>query len=820
MGNLSRDVGEAYKQLKTLIARDFGRSAGGSSGGGSTAPTPPAPPALTQHKLADGGGLGPLHTVSGLTVGQVLKATGDTSARFVQLLHGELGGIGPDDHHAKQHNINDSNNHVLPLNWGNLSKVGSRLDHLEARTPGLLDGTGGSVLDVVGWTGTGAIGRLIPSADVRAGVSAILRSQAGLLGLKNLVVGTLLQSDSDNAALGINVAPDGAAALDIRAGAASDHSQRIRQIAGQTGRLWRIENTAGDELIVLDSQGNLQSGKPGFVSGLTGWQVTPVGNAEFNNGRFRGELHATVFVFDEVGVRNGTELITPAGGALALDATLTSDGVEGMRSVRTTTFADQDYLDYRTTSGSGSGTGVTARTIENLLAIKNPDTGHYKLFRPGEVLRSKVWTGAGISDTWMRVNAAVDMGDHWAYFVEIVSGMLPVTMTAGAAVAGYGKAGEGAIRISADDPYGPLIDIFTVGPQPWAGEVYPHVRMGRLDGVGVPGLSGILQWGIAGGANLADANSPYFVVSNLAQRMFKILSEWHDGANVTARIEPSGRARFGANVDSPALTFLDVNPALGLATFRGAIEVLAGSTGYANLGDKPTLGVVAAANNLDGVPDGATYARVASTLIASGYVRVGTGAGATLSGFELTPTQIRGALAGATQVVMGVDGAILGGGGQARMDAAGMRVYSTEVRDVSLNMDYENEVRYPSVIPEAKYRLWSKAEPFWYGGSNYAPYAGGDIGGLAALSFFDVDPVYPNGWQTIHALWLGMPSSLPKAAAPGYSGSTVVGRVGLDCQDTRLIVNGGGVGQVEGIFYAPKGATYYWQGIPSFRSTA
>jgi hypothetical protein len=491
----------------------------------------------------------------------------------------------------------------------------------------------------------------------------------------------VLQSDSLNFALGVNVAPDGAAALDIRAGATSDHSQRIKQISGQTGRLWRIENTSGQELIVLDSVGNLQSGNPGFVSGLSGWQVTPTGNAEFNNGRFRGELHATVMVFDEVSVRNGTELITPAGGALELDVTLVATGTPAIRNVRTTAFGDQDYLDYRTDSVTGSGTGITARTIENILSVKNPDTGHYQVFRAGEVLRMKVWTGSAIEETWLRVNSALDMGTYYAYFVQIMSGTLPVSYTAGAAAAGYGKSGEGAIRLSADDPYGPLIDIFTTGAAPWAGDIYPHVRLGRLDGVGVPGLSGIRQYGLALGANLADATKPYMFASNLGVRQYNIDSAWNDGTNDTARIEAGGRARFGTNVESPANTFLDINPALGLATFRGVAEFLAGSSGIANFSDA----------NLDNIANGSTYARVNSTLISGGNIRVGVGTkDSTLNGFALDATEFVGQAGGVDQVVMGANGKIEAGfdGGvpAVTLDSEGIVVQATTV--FSLNHDY------------------------------------------------------------------------------------------------------------------------------------
>lgn len=55
------------------------------------------------HVLATTSALGADHTVSGLTSGQVLKATGATAARFIQLLHSELGSIGANDHHNQSH---------------------------------------------------------------------------------------------------------------------------------------------------------------------------------------------------------------------------------------------------------------------------------------------------------------------------------------------------------------------------------------------------------------------------------------------------------------------------------------------------------------------------------------------------------------------------------------------------------------------------------------------------------------------------------------------------------------------------------------------
>ncbi len=57
------------------------------------------------HALASPSGLGADHTVSGLTANQVLKATGSTTARFELLGHDELdpASITADQHHAQQH---------------------------------------------------------------------------------------------------------------------------------------------------------------------------------------------------------------------------------------------------------------------------------------------------------------------------------------------------------------------------------------------------------------------------------------------------------------------------------------------------------------------------------------------------------------------------------------------------------------------------------------------------------------------------------------------------------------------------------------------
>lgn len=206
--------------------------------------------------------------------------------------------------------------------------------------------------------------------------------------------------------------------------------------------------------------------------------------------------------------------------------------------------------------------------------------------------------------------------------------------------------------------------------------------------------------------------------------MFKIHSEWSDGVNVTARIEPSGRARFGTNVESPANTFLDIDPALGLATFRGAIEVV-GTIPYGSVSGTPTLGALAAKNSvaygtgdvsgfgalaaksalaygdaeltglgsfaalngialsdaritaktLDNIVDTVTRSALNTTLVYGGNIRVGTGVkDSTLNGFHIDAGEIVGQLAGVDQVVMDAAGRIKAGAGAVTLDANGIDI--------------------------------------------------------------------------------------------------------------------------------------------------
>jgi hypothetical protein len=75
------------------------------------------------HVLGGTGGLGADHSVSGLTAGQVLRASGATAAAFAVLPHSDLGSVGANDHHNQAHAIGGAD-HSGTLAHSALGSVG------------------------------------------------------------------------------------------------------------------------------------------------------------------------------------------------------------------------------------------------------------------------------------------------------------------------------------------------------------------------------------------------------------------------------------------------------------------------------------------------------------------------------------------------------------------------------------------------------------------------------------------------------------------------------------------------------------------------
>lgn len=498
------------------------------------------------HVLATGTALGGDHTISGAAVGEVLRALSATTAAFDQLQHTDLGNVLPDQHHAQVHNITGTDHTISGAQW-----------------------------NVVGATALNTLG-LMTATPAPGAAASILRTDAnGGIQLDT----NLLYVDGANNWIGVNRTPSGAT-LDVIASANADHTQRLKMKSGQTGRLWRIEDLSGNELIVLDSVGNLQSGQPGFVSGLTGWQITPTGNAEFNNIWARGELHATVFVKDEVHATGGTLLVATAG-VLHDDASISATLIDDDVLVVYSTPAGQGVpLQVVTTSVSFTGTDLHVNWIGNLININDPPSGPGFYFQPGDVIRSKTEVDTGVTDFWLEVNSATQNSGYSTYSVTKRSGT-DGTLPKGSAVVSYGKQGDGRILLTSDLNYAPYLDVFTVGPNVWtgaAGSVLPRVRLGRLDGIGLPGVSGVEQYGLIAGKDLSDANTGYLIASNLQFSLYKIDIRLNNGTTDTGLWSADGNLKIGSNIGSAATTGFQV-----ITTGANAGDVIIGnSTGTSN----------------------------------------------------------------------------------------------------------------------------------------------------------------------------------------------------------------------------------------------
>ncbi len=122
------------------------------------------------HVLANAGGLGGDHTISGGVAGYVLRAASGTTAMIAQLQHADLGGVTADQHHTQIHDITSS-------------------DHTWA---------GKAVLSLVGIpTTTGVLGTVTPSNNVTTNVAAVLATNAsGQVTVKGITGTTFVKSNA------------------------------------------------------------------------------------------------------------------------------------------------------------------------------------------------------------------------------------------------------------------------------------------------------------------------------------------------------------------------------------------------------------------------------------------------------------------------------------------------------------------------------------------------------------------------------------------------------------------------------------------------
>lgn len=328
--------------------------------------------------------------------------------------------------------------------------------------------TGGGTVALGGFTLT------IPATGTAVLTSRTISEGAGLAGNtydlsanRTLAMGTpsTLSIASTNAASGtthshvITTSSNPGAAAAILSSDASGYLTLKRLtltdylfINASTANLYLKDTSTGFQSaatsIVTPQSGNAFR-TTGFSSGVSGWNQSNNGDAEFNNVRIRGELAASVFKVSEVSATAGTFGVFYSAAAL--------------------------YADCTTPASTSSSFTFDA---------KNSDAGGM-LFAVNDIVRFKSWTGAAVSDSWATITARTDHTTYATYTATLSSGSTSKTFRAGTAVVDYGPSGTGFITLSADGTVGssPNLTMATHAGSPWSAQT-TLLRLGNLNGWG------------------------------------------------------------------------------------------------------------------------------------------------------------------------------------------------------------------------------------------------------------------------------------------------------------------------------------------------
>ena len=470
--------------------------------------------------------------------------------------------------------------------------------------------------------------------------------------------------------------PDGLepAALRVMSGATGDVTMYARLIPAQTAPLLRFEDTAENPLIILTATGSLQSGTPAFYPGVSGWEITSAGNAEFNNVWIRGELHAATFVADEMHAAGGT-LVVISATTVALPFTLPALDASGALVVNGTEV-----------------TGLCPFSDNDIVRIKWIDVGSG--FNGYDVYLEVNGTPTSNSGR----NAATNTpGTYSVPVIRRLGGATAVVVPAGTAAVRWGEVDgvalsyTGGILLTSDLNYAPYISVYTVDSTKtgsWGGTPptqKPRVHAGRLEGL----LSGLPeQWGIAAGTNLSDAawSARYFVASDLQFSLHNIdIAQYYAENNQTVSLTASGDLLLGTNVQYGASTTFDFDSA------TGSLRV-GPSTGKPHLTWNATTLELYNSSDVSVITldsSGNSYFSGVMTIGASGEIRQGTGSlGSTYTGLRIYRDGNIGKIAGYSNNVVQWQaddtGRLLFAGGAGLLSQYGVNLDIADTTDVPI----------------------------------------------------------------------------------------------------------------------------------------
>lgn len=193
-----------------------------------------------------------------------------------------------------------------------------------------------------------------------------------------------------------------------------------------------------------------------YTSGLVGWNISALGNAEFNNVDVRGAIHASIFTYNAINATAGTLGVFKSAAKLRTDVTVPAGPTYG------TTTVNIDVVDAE---------GLTHASSQ--------------LFVVNDILRLK---DGLIGDTWFKVSSVSDQTTFWRYTSIIMAGTANVTYRAGMGVPDYGVSGQGFIIQTADQTNSPYLQMathvatFSSADSSGTLVLTPRLRIGNLNG--------------------------------------------------------------------------------------------------------------------------------------------------------------------------------------------------------------------------------------------------------------------------------------------------------------------------------------------------
>lgn len=257
-----------------------------------------------------------------------------------------------------------------------------------------------------------------------------------------------------------------------------------------------------------------------YTSGLVGWNISAVGDAEFNNVDVRGAIRASIITYNAIQATSGTLGVFKAAGKLLADVVIP---------------ASPTY-----------GTTEVTMDIEDMDGISHASS---RMFLDNEIIRMK---DGLVGDTWFKVKVSgfADMGTFWRYGLIIMAGTNNVTYRAGLGVANYGLSGQGFIIQTADQTNSPYMQMathpatFTSSDASGTLNLTPQLRIGNLNG----------SYGHA--TNIFGFAAGQYGVSGKSWIIVDPTNGVRIGNNTTTltQIDASGNASFSGSITSTSGT--------------------------------------------------------------------------------------------------------------------------------------------------------------------------------------------------------------------------------------------------------------------------